>query len=239
MVSVTPPGVNQQEWLHNSIDRFVLARLEAAGLSPAPEAELRILVRRMYLDLIGIPPTPEQSTEFVASCRDDQQAVVGRLVDELLESPLYGQRWGRHWLDVARYSDGFGGFLDNQGYAQAWRYRDWVVEAFNQDLPYNNFLRLQIAGDLTGEEFDAIATGFFALGPTYRSDGGDPDSTAQARSETLDDRMDTLGRGLMGITLSCARCHDHKFDPIPQQDYYSLAGVFNNTAVREFSPCAG
>jgi len=135
-------------------------------------------------------------------------------------------------LDVARYSDGRGGFMDNQALDEAWRYRDWVVDAFNSDLPINEFIRLQVAGDLTGENSNAIATGFFALGPTYKSDGGDPDSVAQAKGETLDDRIDILTRGLLGITGSCARCHDHKFDPIPQQDYYSLAGIFNNTAMQ-------
>ena len=146
--------------------------------------------------------------------------------------PHYGERWGRHWLDVARYSDGFGGFLDNQGQPHAWRYRDWVIEALNRDLPFNEFVRLQIAGDLIDSENGAVATGFFALGPTYISDGGDPDATAQARSETLDDRVDTLSRGILGMTVSCARCHDHKFDPIPQLDYYSLAGIFQNTKDR-------
>ena len=136
---------------------------------------------------------------------------------------------------MARYSDGFGGFLDNRDaeLSQAWRYRDWVVEAFNRDLPYDRFIKLQISGDLIGDTRESFATGFFALGPTYQSDGGDPDSVAQAKGETLDDRIDTLTRGLMAITVSCARCHDHKFDPIPQQDYYSLAGVFNNTASSE------
>ncbi len=228
------PEVRDTEWAINSIDQFVLARLEAAELQPAPVTEPRILVRRIYLDLIGILPTPEQSQAFIDACSIDHPAAVSELVDELLASPLYGQRWARHWLDVARYSDGYGGFLDNQGYEQAWRYRDWVVDALNADLPYDQFLKLQIAGDLISPETDAVATGFFALGPTYVSDGGDPESTAQARGETLDDRLDTLGRGLMGITISCARCHDHKFDPIPQSDYYSLAGVFNNTSPQEF-----
>ena len=150
-------------------------------------------------------------------------------------SPHYGERWGRYWLDVARYSDGYGGFLDrrNEELSQAWRYRDWVVEALNRDLPYDRFIKLQISGDLIGGGRDAFATGFFALGPNYRSDGGDPDSVAQAKGETLADRIDTLTRGLMAITVSCARSHDHKFDPIPQRDYYSLAGVFNNTEASE------
>ncbi|MEC9094882.1 MAG: DUF1549 and DUF1553 domain-containing protein, partial [Planctomycetota bacterium] len=133
--------------------------------------------------------------------------------------------------DVARYSDGFGGFNDNAAMNDAWRYRDWVVEVLNNDLPFKDFIRLQIAGDQVEKDGSHIATGFLALGPTYNSDGGDPDSVSQAKSETLDDRIDTLSRGLLGITAACSRCHDHKFDPIPQLDYYSLAGVFNNTGI--------
>jgi hypothetical protein len=226
-------SADRESTIASPIDSFVASRRAEAGVRAVPRAEPQILARRIYLDLIGIPPTPEQTQSFKATAAVDRQLAVESLVDELLQSSMYGQRWARHWLDVARYSDGRGGFLDNGALDSAWRYRDWVVDAFNGDLPINEFLRLQIAGDLTGEDSDAIATGFFALGPSYRSDGGDPDSIAQAKGETLDDRLDTLTRGLLGITGSCARCHDHKFDPIPQQDYYSLAGVFNNTAVHE------
>ena len=213
------------------IDRWIAARRAKAGLQAAPPAEPHILVRRMYVDLIGVPPTPEQVRAFCQAMNEDRDQAVVELVETLLDSPMYGERWGRHWLDVARYSDGFGGFLDNQALPEAWRYRDWVVQALNDDMPIDEFIQLQIAGDLTDDYRKAVATGFFALGPTYRSDGGDPDSVAQAKGETLDDRMDTLTRGLLGLTGSCARCHDHKFDPIPQRDYYALAGVFNNTAV--------
>jgi hypothetical protein len=216
--------------VENPIDNFVITRRSEAQLRAAPRAAPRILARRIYTDLVGILPTPEQLQAFVANAKTNPRRAVELLVDQLLESPMYGQRWGRHWLDVARYSDGHGGFLDNQALDGAWRYRDWVVDALNDDLPINEFMRLQIAGDMSGQTPGAIATGFFALGPTYRSDGGDPDSIAQAKGETLDDRIDTLTRGLLGITGSCARCHDHKFDPIPQKDYYSLAGVFNNSA---------
>ncbi|MEQ9410664.1 MAG: PSD1 and planctomycete cytochrome C domain-containing protein [Fuerstiella sp.] len=215
------------------VDAFIAARRHDAGIQAAPPAEASVLARRIYLDLVGVPPTPQQVSAFMTAVAADRDRAVADLVDELLASPLYGQRWGRHWLDVARYSDGFGGFLDNAGLENAWRYRDWVVNAFNQDLPFNRFLELQIAGDLLGDRFDAVATGFFALGPSYRSDGGDPDSVALARGDTLDDRVDTLTRGLLGVTGSCARCHDHKFDPIPQKDYYSLAGIFNNTQVHQ------
>ena len=160
--------------------------------------------------------------------KSERNAAIVSLIDRLLDSPQYGERWGRYWLDVARYSD-----QDTGDFSQAWRYRDWVVNALNQDMPFDHFVRLQIAGDLIGDRNDAVATGFFALGPTYNSDGGDPDGVAAAKSETLSDRLDTLGRGLLGLTLACARCHDHKFDPLPQQDYYSLAGVFNNSARHE------
>ena len=228
-----PPNVDRSDWPKSDVDRFVMARLEAAGVQPAPPAPPRTLVRRIYLDLIGLPPTPNQVDSFLTAFEKDSQAAILELVDQLLDSQHYGERWGRHWLDVARYSDGLGGFLDNAALNHAWRYRDWVVHAFNRDLRFDEFVKLQIAGDLLGNDGDGVATGFFSLGPTYRSDGGDPDSVAQAKAETLSDRLDTLGRGMLGLTLACARCHDHKFDPIPQQDYYSLAGVFNNTATHE------
>lgn len=233
VVKPSPPVVRDESWLQNPLDRFVLAQLEQENLKPSPPADARVLVRRIYLDLIGWPPTPQQADAFVAAAQRDRATALLTLVDELLASPHYGERWGRHWLDVARYSDGYGGFLDNVAYNDAWRYRDWVVESLNQDRPFEQFLRLQIAGDFAENKRDAIATGFFALGPTYISDGGDPDSIAQARAETLSDRIDTLGQAMLGLTIACARCHDHKFDPIPQQDYYSLAGVFNNTATHE------
>ena len=220
------PQTKDAKWPRGAIDQFLLAKLESAGLKPSAPADRRTLIRRAYYDLIGLPPTPEQVDAFVNDKRPDAFA---QLVEQLLDSPHYGERWGRHWLDVARYSDGFGGFLDNKGLPNAWKYRDWVVDALNRDLPYNEFLRLQIAGDLIDPPQSATATGFFALGPTYISDGGDPAAKAQAESETLDDRIDTLTRGLLGLTVSCARCHEHKFDPIPQLDYYSLAGVFKNT----------
>ncbi len=230
------PAVKSDEpsAVKNPIDNFVITRRTQAGLQVVPAATPHLLARRIYIDLIGIPPTPEQVQQFAAAALVDRQNAVESLVNELLDSPMYGQRWGRHWLDVARFSDGRGGFLEgDKALDDAWRYRDWVVDVFNRDLPIHEFIRLQIAGDLTGDPSQAIATGFFALGPTYQSDGGDPDSIAQSRAETLDDRVDILTRGLLGITGSCARCHDHKFDPIPQQDYYSLAGIFNNSATRD------
>lgn len=227
-----PPTVTQATWPKNALDHFVLARLEAAKLQPSATAEPRTLIRRLSIDLTGLLPTPEEVAAFLREYDQSPDAAYEKLVDRLLDSPHYGERWGRHWLDVARYSDGFGGFLDGAALPHAWRYRDWVVSALNRDVPFDEFIKLQIAGDLIDPE-QAVATGFLALGPTYISDGGDPDATAQAMSETLDDRVDTLSRGILGLTVSCARCHDHKFDPIPQLDYYSLAGVFNNGRLAE------
>ena len=220
------PDVSNKHWVNNPVDYFILAQLDEHRLEPATKADRRTLIRRLYYDMLGIPPTPEQVTDFIQ--QDDPNAYE-QLVDELLSSPKYGEKWGRHWLDVARYNEGFGGFTDNGPNAFAWRYRDWVVRKFNADLPYDNFVRQQIAGDLNGTVETKLGTGFLALGPTFRTDGGDADSAASAKSETLDDRVDTLTRGLLGVTVACARCHDHKFDPIPTLDYYSLAGIFNNS----------
>jgi hypothetical protein len=227
------PVVKNPAWVKSEIDQFVLAKLEGNGLAPASPANPRTLIRRFYFDLIGLPPTPTQIEEFVASSQRDREASLAAMIEELLASRHYGERWGRHWLDVARYSDGFGGSLDGAGLPNAWRYRDWVVEALNCDMPIDQFIRMQIAGDQIDPP-QAIATGFLALGPTYISDGGDPDSIAQAMSETLADRVDTLTRGLLGLTAACALCHDHKFDPIPQLDYYSIAEVFRNSKVRDY-----
>ncbi len=227
------PEPSDLQWTQGPVDRFILARLESAGLTARQPAAPHVLARRIYLDLTGLLPTPEEVAAFRSAAAADRSVAVEQLVDRLLESPHYGERWGRHWLDVARFSDGLGGSTNPKPNTEAWRYRDWVISAFNQDMPYDRFLKLQIAGDLLEGRHGAVATGFFALGPIYSSDGGDPDSIAQAKGETLDDRIDTLSRGMLALTVSCARCHDHKFDPVPQQDYYSLAGVFNNTSVRE------
>jgi len=221
-----PPMVRYTDWPQNEIDYFVLARLEAVGIEPAHPAAARTLLRRMSFDLIGLPPTPEGVEKFVAAMQKNRQVAVSETINRLLASPHYGERWGRHWLDVARYSEGKGGSTNDDEQKDAWKYRDWVIEAFNRDLPYDEFVKHQIAGNQIPQG-DDVARGFLDLGPNYKSDGDDPDSTAQAKAETLDDRVDTLSRGLLAVTLSCARCHDHKFDPIPQQDYYSIAGVLH------------
>ena len=220
------PDVKNSNWAQSPLDYFILAQLESSGLSPSGEADRRTLIRRVSLDLTGLPPSPTVVRDFL---NDNFPGAFERVVDRFLASPRYGEQWGRHWLDVARYSDGMGGSTNNARLPHAWQYRDWVVDAWNQDRPFDEFVRSQLAGDLTGRWQDRPALGFIALGPTYVSDGGDPDSVAQARAETLDDRVDTVSRGLLGLTVSCARCHDHKFDPIPTLDYYSLAGVFNNS----------
>jgi len=224
------PPVRHVTWPRNAIDRFVLARLESRQLKPVDPATSRTLIRRLSLDLTGLPPSTREVDLFVA---DTRPGAWSRLVDRLLASPAYGQRWGRHWLDVVRYADDQ---LRTEFYYRplphAWRYRDWVVGAFNDDLPYDQFVIHQLAGDLLAEPLrgdGVIAVGLLALGMMYQDDGGTPDGVAIAKSETLDDRVDTVTRGFLALTVSCARCHDHKFDPIPTADYYSLAGIFNNT----------
>jgi len=230
IVKPAVPPVSDGSWPHAEIDRFVLASLEASGLSPNPPAEKHLLIRRAYLDLTGLPPSPEKVAAFLA---DESSDAFTKVVDSLLASEQYGERWARHWLDVARYSDVHGGF-DDRGLPNAWRYRDWVVRALNADIPYDQFITRQIAGDLLEADPDPAATGLFAIGPTYSSDGGDPEAKAQAEAETLADRVDTFSRGLLGLTVACARCHDHKFDPITAKDYYAIAGVFRNTRREDF-----
>ena len=226
VVKPYPPAVTNSAWPKSPIDHFVLVKLQAAGMKPAPPADRRTLIRRAYFDLIGLPPSPDEVGAFQLDNRPDAFAHV---VDTLLDSPHYGERWGRHWLDVARYSDGMGGFLDNAALPDAWKYRDWVVRALNRDLPFDQFVKDQICGDLSEDRESKLATGFFAVGPTYKSDGGDPEAKAQAEAETLGDRVDTFSRAFLALTAACARCHDHKFDPITTVDYYALAGIFKNT----------
>jgi hypothetical protein len=224
----TLPAVRDAGWPKSDVDRFVLARLEAEGLRPAPPVDRRTLIRRATFDLTGLPPTPEEIGAFL---NDESPRAFERVVDRLLASPHYGERWARHWLDVARYAEDQAHTFAVKPYTQAHRYRDWVIDAFNADMPYDRFMRLQVAADLLEDHGlgDLPALGFFGLGAQYykNSDG------ARAAADELDDRVDTLARGILGLTVSCARCHDHKFDPIPTQDYYSLAGVFQSTKLAD------
>jgi mono/diheme cytochrome c family protein len=211
--------------IRNPVDAFVLARLREKGLKPVAPSDKRTLIRRATFDLIGLPPTPEEIDDFL---RDDSPEAFAKVVDRLLASPHYGERWGRHWLDVARYGEDQAHTFQSRKYPDGFRYRDWVIQAFNADMPYDRFVREQIAGDLIegpGRAGRLAATGFFALGPVYYG---------KATADELDDRVDTLARGFLGLTVACARCHDHKFDPIPQRDYFSLAGVFSSTDYREY-----
>jgi len=226
------PQVRDAGWPAGALDRFILAGLEAAGLKPSPRADRRTLIRRVTFDLIGLPPTAEETEAFIADERPDAWEL---LVDRLLTSPHFGERWARHWLDVARYAEDQAHTFQARMYPNGYRYRDWVVQSFNKDLPYDRFVIEQIAGDLLDGPSDEkhereIAVGYFALGPVYYADAG---CAFKASLDELDDRLDTLARGFLGLTIACARCHDHKFDPISQQDYYALAGVFRSTTYRE------
>jgi hypothetical protein len=194
----------------NPIDAFILARLEAEGLKPAPRADKRTLIRRATIDLTGLPPTPEEVEAFQ---KDESPDAFAKVVDRLLASPRYGERWARYWLDVARYADDSFLSTEDKPYPNSWRYRNWVIHAFNSDMPYDKFVKAQIAGDLIGEP---AGTGFYSLSP-----------------EMQDDRVDATTRGFLGLTVACAQCHDHKFDPIPTKDFYSLHGIFGSTQLDE------
>jgi len=220
------PAVKQRRWPANDVDRFILARLEEKKLPPADDAGKRVLIRRATFDLIGLPPAPEEVESFLA---DRSPGAFAKVVDRLLASPHYGERWGRYWLDVVRYADSAG---DNSDFPipQMFRYRDWVISAFNRDLPYDRFVREQLAGDLlpgatTKETHERlIATGYIANARRFGSEVGD-----YPRHLTIEDTIDNLGRAFLGLTINCARCHDHKFDPITSQDYYALYGIFHST----------
>jgi len=219
------PKVKDASWPRTAVDHFILARLEAAGATPAPEADRSTLLRRVTFDLTGLPPTPAELDAFLA---DASPQAFAKVVERLLESPRYGERWGRHWLDVARYADTCGNASDYP-VPQAHRYRDWVIRAFNRDKPYDQFLREQIAGDLLpggtdAERYERItATGYLAIARRF---GGD---RLGEHHLTLEDTIDNLGRTILGMSVSCARCHDHKFDPFTTSDYYGLYGIFSST----------
>ncbi len=231
IANLPPPDISLKNWCQSPIDQFVVAKLEEHSLTPSPIADRRTLIRRVYFDLIGLPPTFEEVEQFVQS--EDVQAYE-KLVDRLFHSPHYGERWGRHWLDLARYSDTRGClFTQERLYKNAFKYRDWVIDAFNQDMPYNEFLKYQIAADhmVPKDETQHLsAMGFLTLGRRFLGN----------QHDIIDDRIDVMCRTTMGLTVACARCHDHKFDPIPQADYYALYGVFRSSKESEVegaSPC--
>jgi hypothetical protein len=211
------PAVKDGPWPLTSLDPYILAKLEASGLTPSPAADRRTLIRRVTFDLLGLPPTPDEVAAFEA---DASPTAYEKVVDRLLASPHYGERWGRYWLDIARYADTKGYvFFEEADFPWSYTYRDYVLRAFNEDLPYDRFVLEQLAADrlsLGRDRRPLTALGFVTLGGRFMSN----------LQDILDDRIDTVTRGLLGLTVSCARCHDHKFDPIPQQDYYSLYGVF-------------
>jgi hypothetical protein len=229
------PAVSHGDWPKTDIDRFILARLEREGLAPVAAADKRTLIRRATLDLTGLPPTPEEIDAFE---QDQSPDAFARVVDRLLASPHYGETWGRLWLDVARYGEDDYRSLDPKGrgynpYPNAYLYRDWVIKAFNDDMRYDQFVKAQLAGDLLGDEGRARtlpALGFLGLGPWYYDNG----AVEITRADERHDRVDVVSRGFLGLTVGCARCHDHKYDPIPTSDYYSLAGVFLNTTYHEY-----
>ena len=211
------PQVENDTWTRSSIDRFILSRLEGRGLRPAKKASKLALLRRAYFDLIGLPPTPDDVRSFLD---DRTPTAFERVVDKLLASPRYGERWGRLWLDLARYSDDKLNSTQDEPYANAFRYRDWVIQAFNDDMPYDLFIKAQLAGDLLqGVDNERLVggLGFYALSPQFQ-----------------DDRVDATTRSFMALTAGCAQCHDHKFDPIPTEDFYALLGVFNSTRISEY-----
>ncbi len=219
----TLPVVQNSDWVQSPIDAFVLGQLEARGLQPAAQADRRTLIRRLTFDLVGLPPTPDEVSAFLADNSPDAYRV---LVDRLLSSTAYGVRWGRHWLDVARYADS-NGLDENLAYGNAWRYRDYVVDAFNQNKPFDEFLVEQLAGDLLegADQETKTATGFLMLGAKVLAE---PDRD-KLEMDIIDEQLDTMGKVFMGMTIGCVRCHDHKFDPIKQSDYYALAAIFKST----------
>jgi len=221
--SVDPPAV-EDAWLRGEIDRFVLARLREKGLSPSNVADRRTLIRRLKFDLLGLPPTPEEVRSFIT---DRDPAAYERLVDQFLGDPAYGERWGRHWLDVVRFGES-NGYEQNHLRNNAWPYRDWVIRSLNEDKPFNRMILEQLAGDQLAPGDPAIeaATGFLVAGPHDTVKIQNPEGEAQKRANHLDDIIAATASSFLGLTVHCARCHDHKFDPIPQQDYYRLQSAF-------------
>ena len=220
-----PPKVSDSSWIKNEIDSFILNRLDEEGLSPSPEADRARLIRRVYLDLIGLPPTPAEVDAFVADADANAYEAV---VDRLLASPQFGERWARPWLDLARYADSHG--FQRDDLREIWAYRDWVIRALNADMPFDEFTIEQLAGDLlpNATEQQKIATGFNRCTMTNVEAGTDPEET---RTNQVIDRVNTTATVWLGSTLECAQCHDHKFDPFSQKEYYQFFAFFNNTAI--------
>jgi hypothetical protein len=225
-----PPAVKDTAWPRNDIDRFILAKIEAAGAKPAPDAAPAVLARRLHYNLIGLPPAPEETDAFVADAIGNRESAIRNLTDRLLASRHFGEKWGRHWLDVARFAESSGGGRTLL-FKDAWRYRDYVIDAFNADVPFDRFIREQLAGDLLPaaspkeQRRQVTATAFLALGPTNYEE----QDKQQLRFDIIDEQLETIGRGFLGQTIGCARCHDHKFDPVPQRDYYAMAGILSST----------
>jgi hypothetical protein len=230
-----PPVVKDATWPRSDIDRFIAARLESAKLQPVADADPYTLVRRVYFDLIGLPPTADELTTFVQQFtsspqHENRQKVYEALIDQLLAAPQFGERWGRHWLDVARYAESTGQTPVGI-YRYAWRYRDYVIDAFNSDKPYDLFVREQVAGDLLSSDTPEqrnerlVATGFLAIGPRNLAEN----NPLQYVMENVNEQIETIGQAFLGMSIGCARCHDHKFDPIPASDYYALAGILRSS----------
>jgi hypothetical protein len=224
------PEVKDTPWPKTDIDRFLLAALESKGMKPVEDADKPTLLRRVFFDLTGLPPSLHDIEEFL---KDSSPGAFSKVVDQLLASPRFGEKWGRHWLDVARYAESTGKDV-NLAFPHAWRYRDYVIAAFNQDKPYDQFLREQLAGDLLPATNDKqraeqlVATGFLAMGPKSVNQA----NPRQFALDLADEQIDTVSQALLGVTAACARCHDHKFDPISQREYYGLAGIFLSTDTR-------
>jgi len=223
-VRPTVPTVQNRKWVRNEIDAFVLNKLEANGLQPSAPADPRTLIRRVYYDLIGLPPSPEEVEAFV---KNPSNAAYEKIVDKLLSSQHYGERWGRHWLDLARYADS-GGYEFDYDRPHAWHYRDWVIKAFNSDMPYNEFVLAQLANDqLKPGDPEALVPTMFCLNGPTQDNAVTEENRADELSDILDDMVATTSSVFMGVTMGCARCHDHKYDPLPTKDYYRMAAVFS------------
>jgi hypothetical protein len=226
-----PPSVRRPEWVRDPIDAFILARLEQYRVTPSPEADRSTLIRRLALDLTGLPPTPAEVRDFVHDSRPD---AYERLVDRLLASPHFGERWAGHWLDLARYGDS-DGYEQDDPRPYAYRWRDWVIQAINADMPFDQFTIEQLAGDLLpgATPTQILATGFHRNAPTNREGGIDAE---EARVQTIVDRVNTTGTVWLGLTIGCAECHSHKFDPLPQSEYYQLFAFFNDAVDERNAP---